>query len=134
MLNTLMDISEAESGTMTLELREVKVSDVMGKVMDLYGYVAEENELHTETRCPPDLFFVVDPVRIGQALGNLVDNAVKYTPRGGKVEVTAEQEGDRVLIAVKDTGIGMGPEELRGFGIASTGPTKAAPEKGSAWG
>jgi signal transduction histidine kinase len=112
MLNTLMDISEAESGTMTLELRAVKVSDVMGKVMDLYGYVAEENELHTETRCPPDLFFVVDPVRIGQALGNLVDNAVKYTPRGGKVEVTAEREGDRVLIAVKDTGIGIRPEEL----------------------
>ncbi|MBN2032252.1 MAG: HAMP domain-containing protein [Deltaproteobacteria bacterium] len=112
MLNTLMDISEAESGTMTLELREVKVRDVMKKVMDLYGYVAEEKELHIETRCPEDLSFVVDPLRIGQALANLLDNAVKYSPWGGNVEVTAEQKGDGVLIAVKDAGIGMGPGEL----------------------
>ena len=112
MLNTLMDISEAESGTMTLAPREVKVREVIEKVMDLYGYVAEEKELHFETSCPPDLCFVVDPLRMGQALGNLVDNAVKYTPLGGRVEVAAEQEGDKVLLAVKDTGIGIGPEEL----------------------
>jgi heavy metal sensor kinase len=112
MLNTLMDISEAESGTMTLEARKVKVCDVMEKVMELYGYVAEEKELQIETACPRDLSFSVDPVRVGQALGNLVDNAIKYTPRGGKVTARAEKKGDRVLIAVSDTGIGIGPEEL----------------------
>ena len=112
MLNTIMDISEAESGAMALDLREVKVSDVVEKVTDLYAYVAEEKEVHLETTCARDLCFVVDPVRLGQALGNLVDNAVKYTPRGGKVEVSAEKQGDRVLIAVKDTGAGIGSEEL----------------------
>jgi signal transduction histidine kinase len=112
MLNTLMDISEAESGTMTLARREVKVCDMIEKVIDLYGYVAEEKEVRLETTCPPALFFVVDPLRMGQALGNLVDNAIKYTHRGGSVEVLAAQEGDRVLLAVKDSGIGMGPEEL----------------------
>jgi signal transduction histidine kinase len=112
MLNTLMDISEAESGTMTLELRKVKVFDVMQKVTELYGYVAEEKELQIETTCPRDLSFVVDSVRVGQALGNLVDNAIKYTPPGGKVGAKAEKKGDRVLIAVSDTGIGIGSEEL----------------------
>ena len=112
MLNTLMDIAEAESGTMTLEPGEVKVCDVVKKVTDLYGYVAEEKDLHMETNCPEALSFVVDPVRMGQALGNLVDNAVKYTPPGGRVEIAVEQERGMVLIAVKDTGIGIGPEEL----------------------
>jgi len=112
MLNTLMDIAEAESGTMTLEPREVKVCDVVKKVTDLYGYVVEEKGLHMETSCPEALSFVVDPVRMGQALGNLVDNAVKYTPPEGRVEIAVKQERGSVLIAVKDTGIGMGPEEL----------------------
>ena len=112
MLNTQMDISEAESGTMALELREVKVCDVIEKVTDLYSYVAEEKALRIETRCPQELSFVVDPVRVGQALGNLVDNAVKYSAPGGKVEIAAEQEGDKVFLSVKDKGIGIGPEEL----------------------
>lgn len=112
MLNTLMDISEAESGAMTLEPREVKVCAVIEKVMDLYGYVAEEKGLRIETKCPEELCFVVDPMRMGQALGNLVDNAVKYTPPGGDVEIAVEQEKDRVLIVLKDTGIGIGSEAL----------------------
>jgi signal transduction histidine kinase len=112
MLNTLMDISEAESGTMTLELRKMKVCDVMEKVTELYKYVAEEKEVQVETTCPRDLSFVVDPVRVGQALGNLIDNAIKYTPPGGVVGAMAEKQGDKVIIAVSDTGIGIGSEEL----------------------
>jgi heavy metal sensor kinase len=112
MLNTLMDISEAESGTMTLELRRVNVSDVMDKVSDLYRYVAEEKEVQIETACPRELSFVVDPLRVGQALGNLVDNAIKYTPPGGVVSAKGEKQDEKVLIAVSDTGIGIGPEEL----------------------
>ena len=112
MLNTLMDISEAESGAMTLDLEEVKGCDLIGEVVDLYRYVAEDKGVGIETACLQELHFRADALRLRQALGNLVDNAVKYTPRGGSVEVKAWGEGGRVLIAVSDTGIGMGPEEL----------------------
>jgi signal transduction histidine kinase len=112
MLNTLMDISEAESGAMTLDPEEVKVCEVIGEIVDLYRYVAEDKGVSIETACPQKLTLFADLVRVRQALGNLVDNSVKYTPPGGVVEVAARSEGGRILIAVSDTGIGMGPEEL----------------------
>jgi heavy metal sensor kinase len=112
MLNTLMDISEAESGAMTLDLEEMKGCELIDEIVELYRYVAEDKGVSIETACPPELALLADPVRMRQALGNLVDNAIKYTPRGGGVEVTARLEKGRVLIAVRDTGIGMGPEEL----------------------
>ena len=112
MLNTLMDISEAESGAMTLDLEEVKGCDLIGEVLELYRYVAEDKGVGIGTACPQELHLLADPMRLRQALGNLVDNAIKYTPRGGRVEVTARLEEGRVVVAVSDTGIGMGPEEL----------------------
>ncbi len=112
MLNMLMDISEAESGAMALDLREIRVCEVIDDVAELYGYVAEDKEVTLETSCPQNLPFYADPVRIRQALGNLVDNAIKYTSRGGRVTVEARQERYRILIVVRDTGIGIGREEL----------------------
>jgi signal transduction histidine kinase len=112
MLNTLMDISEAESGAMALDLREIKVCEVIDEVAELYGYVAEEKEVTIETSCAQNLSLLADPVRIRQAIGNLVDNAIKYTSRGGRVEMEARQERNRILIVVRDTGIGVGQEEL----------------------
>ena len=112
MLNTLMDISEAESGAMTLDLERMKGCELIDEVVELYRYVAEDKGVRIETACPQGLTFIADPVRMRQALGNLVDNAIKYTPRGGGVDVTARLEEGRILIAVRDTGIGMGPEEL----------------------
>jgi signal transduction histidine kinase len=112
MLNTLMDISEAESGAMTLNLEEVKVCEGIDEVVDLYRYVAEDKGVTLQTACRQELTVLADPVRMRQALGNLVDNAIKYTPRGGDVEITALMEDERVLITVRDTGIGVGPEEL----------------------
>jgi heavy metal sensor kinase len=112
MLDTLMDISEAESGAMNLNLEEIKVCVLIEEVVELYRYVAEDKAVSLETACPEDLAFLADPVRIRQAVGNLIDNALKYTPRGGRVKVSARSDSGRVWIAVEDTGIGMGQEEL----------------------
>jgi len=54
----------------------------------------------------------VDPMRFAQVLGNLVSNAVKFTESGGRVSVTAERRGDLVLIAVRDTGVGIPAHHL----------------------
>jgi len=112
MLDTLMDISEAESGAMTLNLEAINICELIDEVAELYRYVAEDKAVSLKTACPAGPALLADPVRIRQAVGNLIDNAVKYTPSGGRVEVTARSEAGRVLIAVGDTGIGIGPEEL----------------------
>jgi signal transduction histidine kinase len=112
MLNTLMDISEAETGVMKLDLKEVRVLSLIGSVVELYADVAEENEVAIHLTSPEDLSLTVDSNRMQQVLANLLDNAIKYTPRGGRVGIEALRKEGEVMITVKDTGIGIPPEDL----------------------
>ncbi|PWU24550.1 MAG: two-component sensor histidine kinase [Candidatus Rokuibacteriota bacterium] len=112
MLNTLMDISEAETGSLTLRLEPVNLTGVLADVVDLYRYVSEEARVTLSTEAPPDLWVTIDHNRIRQVFANLLDNAIKYTPAGGRVEVRAEREPGAVVIRFADTGIGMTPDEL----------------------
>lgn len=112
MLNTLMDISEAETGTMPLHREPVNLVSLMEDAVDLYRHVAEEKEIAIEMKSSPALISMVDSTRMRQVLANLIDNAVKYTPAGGRVDLEASREGEEILIRVKDTGVGIAPEEL----------------------
>jgi signal transduction histidine kinase len=112
MLDTLMDISEAETGVMTLQREPVVVGELLADVADLYSELAEEKNLTLRIVEPPPLTIRVDHVRMRQALANLLDNAVKYTPAGGAVELSAEETGGRVRIHVRDTGPGIPPQDL----------------------
>ncbi len=112
MLNTLMDISEAETGIMRLDKKETRISDLLENVVDLYQYVAEENGLAVHKKVSDDLCARVDPDRMSQAMANLLDNAIKYTPAGGQIFLEALKEDGQILIRVKDTGMGIPPEAL----------------------
>ena len=112
MLNTLMDISEADAGAMKLNLAEVHLLSLIDEVTDLYRYVAEEKGIRISTRCGEGIHATVDPIRMKQVLANLLDNALKYTPPGGRVEIECRQEPSEISITVNDTGPGINPEEL----------------------
>ncbi len=112
MLNTLMDVSEAETGVMKLDRQEMNVAPLIEDVVGLYGYVAEEKGVSVHTGFPEELYLTADRNWIRQVLANLVDNAIKYTPAGGRVDVEACRREQEVVITVKDTGIGVSPEEL----------------------
>jgi signal transduction histidine kinase len=112
MLNTLMDISEAETGAMKLETGPVSVHELVKQVMELYGDVAAEKEIAVTPSVPPELRLTADRNRMLQVLANLLDNALKYTPRGGHVSITGTRVGDQVVLTVTDTGIGIPVEEL----------------------
>jgi len=112
MLNTLMDISEAETGVMKLDRELIDVSGLMKEVLDIYHYVAEEKNIDIHLTLPPDLSLIADPIRISQAMANLLDNAIKYTPVGGKIDIEARQLKQEILIAIKDSGIGIPREEM----------------------
>jgi signal transduction histidine kinase len=73
--------------------------------------VAEEKGVQLDQRVAPGCQVDGDRVRLQQALANLVDNALKYTPPGGRVEVRAEAAGARVLLTVADTGMGITEED-----------------------
>jgi signal transduction histidine kinase len=112
MLNTLMDISEAESGTMALERKPVELADVVARAIDLYHDVADAKGVSLEVRTSGPAAVAGDRVRLEQVSANLIDNALKYTPRGGQVIVETGSERGSALLRVHDTGPGIPPDEL----------------------
>jgi signal transduction histidine kinase len=112
MLNTLMDISEAESGTMQLRREPLALADVIARAVDLYRDVADAKGVTLTSTAPVDVVVVADRTRLEQVAANLIDNAVKYAPAGGRVEVEAAREPGAVFLRVRDTGPGIAGDEL----------------------
>jgi len=112
LLNTLMDISEAETGTMKLSLTPVNISDLIEDTVGLYEYVAEDKSIIISVNCAKNIAMTADRNRMRQVLANLVDDAIKYTPSGGSIAIDAYHEQDQTVILVKDTGVGIPPEEI----------------------
>jgi signal transduction histidine kinase len=92
----------AADGTWLCRLREAA---------ELYEMVAQEKRITIRNDIHGPLLVEVDPARIRQVFANLIDNAVKYTPSGGTITLSASHAGDRTMVAVRDTGIGIAPEE-----------------------
>jgi signal transduction histidine kinase len=112
MLDTLMDISEAETGTMRLDVTAVPVATLVGEVVELYENIAEDKHIDVSTEVEADLTVPGDSKRLRQVLANLVDNAIKYTPSGGRVQISARRDGTVVRLDVTDTGIGIASHNL----------------------
>ena len=82
LLNSIMDISEAETGTMRLKLETVNLTQLISDIVELYQYVAEDNHIVVEMDCDEDIYVRADLNRMRQVIANLLDNAIKYTPSG----------------------------------------------------
>jgi signal transduction histidine kinase len=112
MLNTLMDISEAESGAMHLNRDAVQLGEVVSRAVDLYRDVADAKGVALAAHIPGGVVVVADRTRLEQVAANLIDNALKYTPAGGRVDVEVLADGERARLRVRDTGPGIRPDEL----------------------
>ncbi len=115
MLNTLMDISEAESGAMPLQREPVVLDDVVARAVDLYHDAAEAKGIalvRVDADRPARLVVMGDRTRLEQVAANLIDNAVKYTPPGGRVEIGVAREDRRAVLRIRDTGRGIPADEL----------------------
>jgi signal transduction histidine kinase len=111
MLATLMDIAEAEAGTMRLERRPFDLCRLIREVTDMYQYVAEEKRIRVGAELPESCEACVDPDRMRQAFGNLLDNALKYTDEGGSVTISAARSNGRATVRFRDTGMGIAEAE-----------------------
>jgi signal transduction histidine kinase len=112
LMNTLMDISEAETGTMKLELAAVNVSALIKEIAELYEYVAESRNVDVCFTSPETIYVRADCNRMRQVLANLLDNAIKYTGPGGSVAIDASEQDDQIVIRVKDSGAGIPAAEI----------------------
>jgi len=112
MLSTLMDISEAETGTMALRKQRTQLKQLVAQTVDLYEDVAEDAGVAIHSNVADQVAVDADVNRLRQVLANIVDNAVKYTPAGGRIDITAGQEKGAAFVRVADTGSGIPPDEL----------------------
>ena len=112
MLNTLMDISEAESGALALRREGVQLDEVVERAVDLYRDVAESKGVTLVVESRPGVVVNGDRVRLQQVAANLLDNAVKYTPSGGRVVVHVGLEPGRAALSISDTGVGISRDDL----------------------
>jgi signal transduction histidine kinase len=111
MLSTLMDITEAEAGMMKLQREPVDFCQLAREVVELYQYVAEEKKIAVTTDLPAPCEVTVDRTRMRQVFANLLDNALKYTPEGGRVKLAIVCRPTEALAVFRDNGIGIPLEE-----------------------
>jgi signal transduction histidine kinase len=111
-LNTLMDVTEAEAGMMRLNRQPTDLCRLVREVAEVYEFVAEDKKIQVRVELPAECPAEIDIPRARQVLANLLDNALKYTPAGGSVRLTAETRPDGALVRVRDNGVGIGPEDL----------------------
>jgi signal transduction histidine kinase len=111
LINDILDIATIEAGYMQLELTTVDLGALLSGLQMLVGERARNRELTLEMDCQPDIGTVVaDERRLKQAIYNLISNAIKFTPQGGRITVSARRENGEIVITVADTGIGIAPE------------------------
>ncbi len=113
LVNDLRDLALAEAGQLALERTPLDVAALASRAVNAFMPRAQERGVMLHTDLPDDLpTLVADGQRLEQVLGNLLTNALRHTPGGGSVTVSARVEGDALALVVADTGSGIASEEL----------------------
>ena len=113
LVNSLLDLSKMEAGMMALNLETSDLKPLINRAISGIEPLAMTKNVNIEVKMPPDLPYVkMDAERILQALRNLIGNAVKFTPGGGQVTISAQAVEKGVNVSVADTGPGIPKEDL----------------------
>jgi signal transduction histidine kinase len=111
LIDDLLVMTQIQSGGLSLELGDVILNDLIASSTEAAKPFAASKQIALLIESEADLATEGDPLRLGQALDNLVSNAIKYTPSGGRVSITAAHDGETATIKVSDTGIGIPRDE-----------------------
>ena len=107
LVGDLLFLSRIQSGQLAMEFRSADLAGIAACVVEEMRPEAQRKHVSLTLRVAAAPCLAVDPTRIAQLLGNLISNAVKFTPGGGRVEVRVGREGDQAVLAVADTGTGF---------------------------
>jgi signal transduction histidine kinase len=107
-----MSIAEAEAGVMKLNRVSTDMGELLQEASDLYEQVAEDKAIVIQLDIKPRVIAMVDPHHLRLVLANLLDNAIKYSEEGSRVQLGVEPQGDEVLVKVSDQGVGILPSDL----------------------
>jgi two-component system sensor histidine kinase BaeS len=111
-IDDLQDLAAADAGTLCLHPEPLSAEELLGQVAAAHRVAADTAGVRLRTATDGGCWLDADPVRMRQALGNLVSNALRHTPAGGSVTLAARHDGDEAVFDVTDTGTGIAPEDL----------------------
>jgi signal transduction histidine kinase len=112
LVDDLLDVSRLTRGTIALQKQVVGLGSCVRQVVETFAAIAAQKDVQVLVDVVPDAIVDADPVRIEQMVGNLVSNAIKFTPEHGSVFLVASVERDQVVLRVRDTGVGIPREQL----------------------
>jgi two-component system CheB/CheR fusion protein len=114
LVDDLLDLARIRSGKIELATKPLLLADALHDAVEMSQPMvsAHSHELHVRLPDEP-ITLEADPTRLPQLIANLLNNAAKYTPKGGRIDLEARREGDGVTICVRDSGIGMTADALR---------------------
>lgn len=132
LVDDLLDVSRITLGRIVLKKEQVALATVIGHAVDMSRDLIEVNGLEIRLDLPDDpLLLDADPVRLTQVFANLLNNAAKFTDRGGRIEIAAECVADEAIASVADTGVGI-PQDIlpRIFDLFAQGDRTCAQMQG----
>jgi signal transduction histidine kinase len=113
LIDDLFQVAKMDAGGVELDYTEFSLPDLLCDALDSFSAVAAKKEVELSSQVDPEAEMVfMDPARMGRVINNLIANALRHTPQGGQVCVTARREPDRLLIEVSDTGEGISPDDM----------------------
>jgi two-component system, cell cycle sensor histidine kinase PleC len=115
-INDILDMSKIEAGRLQLEIEKAPLDGIVEEVMRLVGPRALEGRVTISREVPKQLELGADRRALKQVFINLFSNAVKFTPEGGRVNIRAARQGETIVIAIKDSGIGIPPGDIEKLG------------------
>jgi two-component system phosphate regulon sensor histidine kinase PhoR len=111
LVQDLLDLGKIEAGV-EMEMEPCQLAAIIGEAMEDLKERAEAKEIALQIHLPQALSSVIgNPIRLGQVVTNLLDNAIKFTPDGGTVTISARETEGEAAVEVRDTGIGIAPED-----------------------
>lgn len=113
LVDDLLDVARVTSGKIALDMTDVDLREVAARSVQTYDAEARACGVALELRRSAEAVPIhADPVRLEQIVGNILTNAIKYTPRGGRIDVETASDGSAAILRVRDTGVGISPEML----------------------
>ncbi|MCP4416543.1 MAG: HAMP domain-containing histidine kinase, partial [Chloroflexi bacterium] len=111
--NSLLDLSRIEANNTAADREKVNLNQLLQETAELFASRAEQSDIQFDLSLPDEPLTVLgNPTRLQQAIQNLLDNSLKFTPAGGKVTVLLKQENDEASLTIRDSGIGIPAEDL----------------------
>jgi signal transduction histidine kinase len=112
MINTMLDITEIEAGVQKFELAKIDIGQLLEEAADLFQPLAAGRDITLDLDVPEGLHIRTDSSGLLRIVCNLLENAIKYTQKGGSVSLRGEYRDHQIIITVQDTGIGIAPNDL----------------------